>query len=57
MEQYATAVFFKRNDLDSLKSILKKYSGEKNESNISSTLEIRTKKFAEKYVSICLEMI
>jgi glycosyltransferase involved in cell wall biosynthesis len=57
MEQYATAVFFKRNDLDSLKSILKNYSGEKNESNISSTLEIRTKKFAEKYVSICLEMI
>ena len=56
LEQYPTATFFKRNDLFSLKNILRNYSGEHNIS-IMDSLEIRNKKFMETYVSICLETV
>lgn len=54
LEQYPTATFFKRNNLVSLQNILRNYNGEKNISTTDS-LEIRTKKFMETYVSICME--
>lgn len=53
-EQYPSATFFKRNNLESLKNILRDYNCEKNISTADS-LEIRNKKFAETYVSICME--
>ena len=51
-EQYPNATFFERNSVESLKNILKNYKKENIDSNIES-LEIRTKKFADTYVSIC----
>jgi len=54
LEQYPTATFFKRNNLESLKNILRNYNDEKNIS-ITDSLEFRNKKFVETYVSICLE--
>ena len=55
-EQYPNATFFERNSVESLKNILKKYKKENIDSNIES-LEIRTKKFADTYVSICNEVL
>ena len=55
-EQYPNATFFERNSVESLKNILKNYKKENIDSNIES-LEIRTKKFADTYVSICKEVL
>lgn len=55
-EQYPNATFFERNSVESLKNILKNYKKENIDSNIES-LEIRTKKFADTYVSICNEVL
>lgn len=55
-EQYPNATFFERNSVESLKNILKSYKKENIDSNIES-LEIRTKKFADTYVSICKEVL
>ncbi|MCT7489221.1 glycosyltransferase [Aliarcobacter cryaerophilus] len=55
-EQYPNATFFERNSVESLKNILKNYKKENKDSNIES-LEIRTKKFADTYVSICKEVL
>ena len=55
-EQYPNATFFERNSVESLKNILKNYKKENIDSNIES-LEIRTKKFADTYVSICREVL
>lgn len=55
-EQYPNATFFERNSVESLKNILKSYKKENIDSNIES-LEIRTKKFADTYVSICNEVL
>jgi glycosyltransferase involved in cell wall biosynthesis len=54
LEQYPTATFFKRNNLESLKNILRNYNDEKDIS-ITDSLEFRNNKFVETYVSICLE--
>lgn len=55
-EQYPNATFFERNSVESLKNILKNYKKENIDSNIES-LEIRTKKFADTYVSICKKVL
>lgn len=55
-EQYSNATFFERNSVESLKNILKSYEKENIDSSIE-LLEIRTKKFAEIYVSICKEVL
>ena len=55
-EQYPNATFFERNSVESLKNILKNYKKENIDSNIES-LEIRTKEFADTYVSICKEVL
>ena len=55
-EQYPNATFFERNSVEPLKNILKNYKKENIDSNIES-LEIRTKKFADTYVSICNEVL
>ena len=55
-EQYPNATFFERNSVESLKNILKNYKKENKDSNIES-LEIRTKKFADTYVSICKKVL
>lgn len=55
-EQYPNATFFERNSVESLKNILKNYKKENIDSNIES-LEIRTKKFADAYISVCKEVL
>ena len=55
-EQYPNATFFERNSVKNIKNILKNYKKENIDSNIES-LEIRTKKFADTYVSICNEVL
>ena len=52
-EQYPNAVFFERDSIESLKEVIKFYKIE-NESNVEP-LEVRTKKFANIYSSICRE--
>ena len=54
-EQYPNAVFFKRDSIESLKEVLKFYKIE-NESNLEP-LDVRTKKFANIYVSVCKEVL
>ena len=54
-EQYSNAVFFERDSAESLKEVLKFYKTE-NESNLEP-LDVRTKKFANIYVSVCKEVL
>ncbi|WP_103590533.1 glycosyltransferase [Campylobacter concisus] len=54
-EQYPNASFFKRDSIESLKEVLKSYKIE-NENNVEP-LEVRTKKFANIYVSVCKEVL
>jgi len=54
-EQYPNATFFDRNNIESLKNILKNYQKE-NLDNTIETLEKRTKEFAQKYVKIVMEL-
>ncbi|WP_103592724.1 glycosyltransferase family 4 protein [Campylobacter concisus] len=54
-EQYPNAVFFERDSIESLKEVIKFYKIE-NESNVEP-LEVRTKKFANIYSSICREAL
>jgi glycosyltransferase involved in cell wall biosynthesis len=55
-EQYPSAQFFIRDDLASLKNILRNCSAENIKSPMNS-LPIRTQEFAEAYVNICLEVM
>jgi len=55
-EQYPNATFFERNSVESLKNVLCDYNGRNFDVNIES-LEVRTKKFARTYISICKEVI
>lgn len=55
-EQYPEAIFFQRDCMESLKNILKNYKNNNKDTNFES-LEIRTKKFADTYISICKEII
>lgn len=54
-EQYPSAVFFERDSAESLKEVIKFYKTE-NESNLEP-LDVRTKKFANIYVSVCKEVL
>lgn len=53
-EQYQNATFFERNSVKSLKNVLKNYKNNKLNCNVES-LEIRTKNFADSYLSFCKE--
>lgn len=55
-EQYPNATFFERNSVESLKNQLKNYKEQDLNYNLES-LDIRTKKFADTYVSICNEVL
>lgn len=55
-EQYPEAIFFQRDCMESLKNILKNYKNNNKDTNFES-LEIRTKKFTDTYISICKEII
>ena len=55
-EQYPEAAFFERNSVESLINILKNYK-EENSGDILESVEIRTKKFAQKYVYIAREVL
>jgi len=55
-EQYPLATFFKKNDVHSLKSILKTYGTSNKISKIES-LELRTELFANIYVDIVQEVV
>jgi glycosyltransferase involved in cell wall biosynthesis len=54
-EQYPNATFFGRNNAESLKNILKNYKEENLNCNVE-LLEIRTKKFAQNYLKIVMEV-
>ncbi len=55
-EQYPNATFFERGSVDSLKRIIKNYEGNDLTQNIDS-LEIRTKRYSDAYVSISKEIL
>lgn len=55
-EQYPTAQFFIRDNLGSLKNILRNCGSENDKSHLNS-LHIRTQEFAETYANICLEVM
>ena len=55
-EQYPNATFFERGNVESLKKIIKNYEGNNLTQNIDS-LEIRTKRYADAYVSISKEIL
>lgn len=55
-EQYPTATFFERKDEKSLKEVLKNYENFVHDRKIE-TLKVRTKLFAEKYVSVVKKVL
>ena len=55
-EQYPTATFFERKDEKSLKEVLKNYENFVHDRKIA-TLKVRTKLFAEKYVSVVKKVL
>ena len=55
-EQYPSAIFFKRDDLDDLIKVLKSYKTSAPALSLN-TLEMRTRSFAENYRLICEELI
>jgi glycosyltransferase involved in cell wall biosynthesis len=54
-EQYPEAVFFEKNNIESLKNILKNYKKNNIEINIKS-LKIRTEQFANNYINIVMNI-
>lgn len=55
-EQYPQATFFKRDDINDLKNILKNYNNANSNNNMDKINE-RTKEFGEKYIAIVKELM